>query len=150
MSEFTLGGVVLEVIDPMVLPPAQPNEDPALNWSADILTIGTQIRMANGSLWRLWTFPVLGEDARYTVVLRKPGTTQRQTFLVPAGEGANQIWNVGLPRPEPEPEPEPEIPIVVIPPPDVPPAVPGDPPPPVIPPVEDPEIPVEPPVDPLP
>jgi len=114
MSDFTLGDVTLEVLTTLVMPPAQPNEDPLLNWPTSILKIGTQVIMANGVRWRLFRDPELLEDGRTKIEFRHPSKGNvRESFAVPLGSEEALIWNTGelIPVPE-EPEvPDPEVPI---------------------------------------
>lgn len=114
MSDFTLGDVTLEVLTVLVMPPAQPNEDPLLNWPTTALEIGTQIIMANGVMWRLYRNPELLEDGRTKVELRHPSKGNvRESFAVPAESVEAVIWNTGqlLPVPEDPEVPDPEVPI---------------------------------------
>lgn len=126
MSDYVLGGVALEIVGTLTLPPAQPVEDPPA-WPTDLLDINTPVVMLNGSLWRVLRRPEAREDPRILVELRHPQkASQRVSLLVPLGEESTPIWNTGQPLPEPPPPPGPE-PIPVEPPPFEPPVSPQDP-----------------------
>lgn len=138
MTDYVLGGVPLEVVGVLVVPPAQPEVDPNL-WATDQLRVNTPIIMLNGAVWRLQRDPTPQEDARYLVEIRQPGRPlNRISLLVPADELSTPIWNTGQPPPSPDPvDPVGEPPVIVDAPPPTPPANPGDP-------VEAPEEPLEP------
>lgn len=141
MSEFVLGGVTLEVVGSLILPPAQPNPTEDVNWATSQLETSTPVVMVNGNPWRLLRTPTVLEDGRYLVEIRSStGRVQRQYFIVPADSVTTAIWNTNQPIPTPpEPDPEPELPVVVPDPPLPDPVSPTDP----VAPSSTPEIPVE-------
>jgi hypothetical protein len=139
--DYLLGGVTVDITSVPLMLPAQPSEDdPSLNWPTQTVSSGTQVRMVNGTLWRILRPPVTLPDGRVTFDLGQGGNRPvKLSLAVPADSLAVPIWQSNVPVPVPEPEPDPEPPVFVpdAPPPETP-ANPGDP-------VQAPENPAEPP-----